>query len=90
MLGKTVYLLLLVVANFARRIEKLPWKPKELVNQNNDINEWKREQFFQSFSDNLVLTMDATKIKKIKTEVYKKQLQVVTKLMITVPSCNKN
>ena len=85
-LGKTVYLLLLVVANFARRIEKLPGKPKELVNQKNDINEWKREQFFQNFSDKLVLTMDATKIKTIKTEVFKKQVQVVTKLVITVPS----
>ena len=44
--SKQILLAQFLVANGAERIKRLTHQPKELVNKNNDINEWKPRTFF--------------------------------------------
>ena len=43
-------------------VRKLTHQPKELVNQNSDINEWKRRGIFLIIFNTPVLPVDTTKI----------------------------
>ena len=74
------------VLGHARRIEKLAHQPKEVVNQNGDINEWKRRgifllifyhpRFASGYDQNLLIIIDVSKENKHRE---------VPKLMIIVP-----
>ena len=46
----------------AQRIGKLTHQPKQLLNQNGDINEWKRKGIFLTIFNTPVLPVDTTKI----------------------------
>ena len=50
------------ILDLARRIEKLTDQSKELVNQNSDINEWKRRGIFLIIFNTPVLPVDTTRI----------------------------
>ena len=70
----------------ARRIEKLTHQPKEVVNQNGDINEWKRRgifllilyhpRFASGYDQNPLILTDVSRENKHR---------VVPKLMKSVP-----
>ena len=74
------------VLDHARQIEELTHQPKELVNQNGDINEWKRRGFFllifyhprfaSGYDQNQLVITDVSNENKHR---------VVPKLMIIVP-----
>ena len=61
--GKMFQPLILEVLGHARWIEKLTHRAKELVNQNSDINEWKRIGIFLIIFNTPVLPVDTTKSK---------------------------
>ena len=46
----------------SRQVEELTRQPKEVVNQNGDINEWKRRGIFLLIFTTPVLPVDTTKI----------------------------
>ena len=58
----TTYPVFLEVFGHAKLIEKLTHQPKEVVNQNGDINEWKRRGFFLIIFNTPLLPVDTTKI----------------------------
>ena len=67
-------------------IEKLTHQPKEVVNQNGDINEWKRRGVFLLIFTTPVLPVDTTNNQLIIPDVSKENKhRIVPKLMISVP-----
>ena len=70
----------------ARQIKKLTHQPKEVVNQNGDINEWKRRGIFLLIFYHLRFASGYDQNQLIITDVSKEnKRRVVTKVMITVP-----
>ena len=89
-LGKIFVPLILDVLGPALWIEKLTHQPKEVVNQNSDIYEWKRRgifllifyhpRFASGYDQNQLFITDVSK---------ENRHRKVPKLMITVPKWNK-
>ena len=46
MIGEDFLIAFLKVLEYARQTENVTHQPKEIVNQNGDINEWKRRGIF--------------------------------------------